>query len=362
MTYGSPLYRTLGWGDATAAPVNTGGKVNQDSSKRVRAALMTVTTISEDNLIRREAWGAFNFENKIAQIGEIFHIFRLLEPLPLETLSNDTSNYLVSGVEDAANMIQRINNFDVLDNATARRQEVDSSMDGVVDRLRTAAEKVVPYLTLVEGGLTRQVAAATHELDTAKAGLAAFTEVSSQRLVEVDSRLSEVNGLLEAARERNELEGVAKFARIFSRDKVDQEREARTWLRWSIVFMVLTIAFPLATWFFEPPTETPRLVQFISTKVIVFALLLGITTWCASNYKSCRHLATVSRFKANALSTFLTFVRSTDDKATREQILLETTRSIFAQPQTGYLRGESPSEQPSRLVEVFKSVTDQAGS
>jgi hypothetical protein len=55
-------------------------------------------------------------------------------------------------------------------------------------------------------------------------------------------------------------------------------------------------------------------------------------------------------------------VKATDDTATRNAVLLETTRSIFAIAPSGYLEsGDSSADTGSKVLEIVKSATNGGG-
>jgi hypothetical protein len=76
----------------------------------------------------------------------------------------------------------------------------------------------------------------------------------------------------------------------------------------------------------------------------------------AKNYRTHRHLVVVNQHRQSALRTFEAFIKAASgDDQTKNAVLLEATRCIFAPANTGYLGGEE--ENPSnRIIEIFKTV------
>lgn len=68
----------------------------------------------------------------------------------------------------------------------------------------------------------------------------------------------------------------------------------------------------------------------------------------------------MNRHRAIALGTFETFVAGTSDDVTKNAILMEATRSIFAPVQTGYVAGDDDNS-IGRVVEVVE-LASSAGS
>ena len=84
------------------------------------------------------------------------------------------------------------------------------------------------------------------------------------------------------------------------------------------------------------------------------------TIWCGKNYRATKHQESVNQHRKNSLSTFRAFVEATDDPTTKEAVLLETTRSIFAQSPSGYLSNtDSVNADNLKIVEMVKRISGQ---
>lgn len=73
-------------------------------------------------------------------------------------------------------------------------------------------------------------------------------------------------------------------------------------------------------------------------------------------HASSKHNETVNLHRQNALRTFETFVKATEDQETKDAVLLEATRSIFAAQPTGFLRTGRETESPSTIIEVIRRM------
>ena len=122
----------------------------------------------------------------------------------------------------------------------------------------------------------------------------------------------------------------------------------------------MTLGVAIVFFFVKAPENQYSLIQFSTSKIVILAMLIGITAWCAGNYKANKHQATVGRFKAHALRTFQAFVQASDNPAVKDAVLLETTRAIFTHAQSGYLKGEALSESAPRILELIKGNSDSA--
>lgn len=125
----------------------------------------------------------------------------------------------------------------------------------------------------------------------------------------------------------------------------------------------ITIVVAAAFLYVLPDLNGYQVIQFSISKLVLLGVLIGVTTWCAGNFKANKHQASVSRFKANALRTFQAFVQAGDSQDVRDAVLLETTRSIFAQAPSGFLKEETHGDPGPRTIEIVRgtNIAGQAG-
>ena len=84
-----------------------------------------------------------------------------------------------------------------------------------------------------------------------------------------------------------------------------------------------------------------------------------LTVWAARNYRAHRHLQVVNEHRQKALTTFDMFAAAAKDEATKNFVLVEVTRCIFAPTSTGY-SGEEPAGPADRIIEIVKTFEYQA--
>ncbi|MFZ1547427.1 MAG: hypothetical protein WAT12_10065, partial [Candidatus Nitrotoga sp.] len=85
------------------------------------------------------------------------------------------------------------------------------------------------------------------------------------------------------------------------------------------------------------------------------------TIWCGRIYKALKHQSTVNKHRANALKTFQAFVKAASNDNTRDAVLIETTRSIFASSPSGYLdTTDTPSDPSTKVLEIIKGSSSSA--
>ena len=181
---------------------------------------------------------------------------------------------------------------------------------------------------------------------------------------DVDKGKQEIASIIEAARDAAAGAGVAIFTKDFTDKAAALEKTSRLWLTAAGAFvgMTISLAIVFAHGLLLPTEESlAPLLQVATTKLIVLGLLFSATIWCGRLYKATKHQAAVNEFRANGLKSFQAFVAATNDDATRNAVLLETTRAIFAHAQTGLIDAKAgDSEGSIRVVEVAKDAARKA--
>ena len=127
---------------------------------------------------------------------------------------------------------------------------------------------------------------------------------------------------------------------------------AKPWPR-QRVLSVAAVVVLLVVW--APSAETTgEIVREIGGRFVVLTLLAFALGFTVRQYTSSKHNQTLNRHRQNALRTFETFVSAADDKETRDAVLLEATRAIFAPQPSGFLRAGHETESPSTIIEVIR--------
>ena len=173
---------------------------------------------------------------------------------------------------------------------------------------------------------------------------------------------AEADEIIKALREASADLGVSKYAETFSSEVVRLKRESLWWILVTALFA--TASLSMAIWFWNSTVTVDmsltQVVHLLVSKGVIFGLLFGSTIWCGKHFRATKHQEVVNRHRANALKTFQAFVQATIDSATKEAVLLETTRSIFTIASSGYLNSsDSANVDKLKVIEMIKGITGQ---
>ncbi len=154
--------------------------------------------------------------------------------------------------------------------------------------------------------------------------------------------------------------GFAKESEHFKKEANAHRRAAWSWLVVTglVVAGLIAYAWMSSRVIESLPADTPirHLISMAAPRIIIVSVVWFIMVQCARNYTACRHNVVVNRHRQNAIGTFRIFTSTEADAATKNAILLEATKCIFAPQTTGYLKGESEPQSGSQILEIIRGI------
>jgi hypothetical protein len=327
------------------------------TADQVRTVCAELTKEPMAALVTNPNWGALNFTKAQPDLEQAAAIATTIKNLPIETLPPNELVVLRDRLNPVLALVDRMRKFTIeAPNAVAQRDEIIAQIKGEVPQLYAQAQIRVPFLALQRGDVRRNEEAFAQALANMQQLVANATKTAADRQREIDQIIS-------AMREASATVGVAHFTTDFltTADKCDTQ--SRQWLFATAGFAAATIVAALAFPFVFTTNTTIDMhgAQILTSKLVTLGVLFTTTIWCGRMYKAGKHQAAVNRHRGDALKTFQAFVKATNDESTRDAVLLETTRSIFALTSTGYLDGsDGTNDAPIKILEVIKSAANVA--
>lgn len=207
---------------------------------------------------------------------------------------------------------------------------------------------------------------------SALAGIQKGLEVYSTKAQESDKTIGKVlaslhekegeaRRILASMQQTAAEKGVAEHENEFGKLAGDHEFWGWLWLAMTALVGVITAAalYHLIDSGLADNALLGQITRYVAGRVAVLAIGSYFTVWAARNYKAHRHLCVLNRHRQKALSTFSTFVGAARDEATKNAVLLETTRCIFNAGSTGYASSSEGEPSPAQFIEVVKSFTNR---
>jgi hypothetical protein len=319
----------------------------------IREICTTCTSTDIDKLVSNPDWGKLNFETGRSDLQRAFSIFNDLLVLPIDILPDQVITKVIQTGKPLQDTILSIQSFDITTggDSVQNRDTIVATLKKQVDSFYIDTQQWIPYLLYQKGDIQRNISDLTEAVKNAH-GMVESTKT------DIETKKGEIDGIIVAAREASASAGVAHFTADFSSEAEKLQDNAKNWLIATGILGGITLVSSIGFLFLTlQPNSSYATVQIITTKLIILGLLFTGTLWCGRIYKALMHQVTVNRHRANSIKTFQAFNQAASNDASRDAVLMETTKAIFGQGTTGYLDKESGSSGDQlRIVEMVKHV------
>jgi hypothetical protein len=327
-----------------------------------------IDAISIEELIGEARFGAaYSFRDLKPVLEEIKEFAGQLRYIDTSGMAGRTVGKVSSCFQELFNNIQPIRSFNPANygggnypNIIATyNQQVRNSYDNLFD----AALPVLLYSNLRLSGM-KNAEVRTSEI------LATLEKRISQQL----AILTESEAMLASQKKFTQEVAVTGYGTLFARQALDHDAAARKWLGAAGFFAGIVVMFGGINYWntvkaldefsklassgtIQPNIPSSLTIQFALAKVVLFTIGLSAAYWSARVYRSHRHNSVVNQHRANALTSFQTFVSSTSDSEVKNAVLLQTTSCIYAPQPTGFTSSaEGDGESPLKVLEIVRNL------
>ena len=304
-----------------------------------------------DNIVSRTEWGSINFEDAREDLNRIFAIINHLNILPLEYLTDAAVKQINQALNQVNDVLKRLDEFS-LDQGTPTqiRDVLINDIHGQADNFYTIATPWIPFLAYQKGDVAQNISALTSSVQEANSIVATAKD-------DIESKYEEIDEIVVKAREASASAGAAVFTEDFNKESTGLKDTAKSWLIVTAVLAIATIGFAILLWLVSEPTDNPwQAAQKFGARIVVLVVLFTATLWCGRIYKALMHQSVTNRHRALSLQTFQAFSAAASDDGTRNAVLTETTRSIFAATASGYIARENSQDSPLKIIELSRAI------
>ncbi|MDQ5937391.1 MAG: hypothetical protein QG574_4750 [Cyanobacteriota bacterium erpe_2018_sw_21hr_WHONDRS-SW48-000092_B_bin.40] len=229
-----------------------------------------------------------------------------------------------------------------------------STQESLQNSWQTAYNVVVPILTYN--------AISDDSFKDGLSGLANKAQsIESSMNLQSSMLLSKMQDTLQEIEDMAGKAGVSAFAANFAAERIRYEKDSWFWLKATIAIGGLLIGYVL--WFLEPSVADIELTDWHSifvlgiTKLIILSVGSFLMLLCGRNYTAAKHNEVMNAHREVAITTFKSFMASTEDDNTKNAILSFACQAIFSVQPSGYLKNDAESVQNSQIVEIVKSLS-----
>jgi len=317
---------------------------------QLKTTIAGVLTFQTKSLISRPEWGSIKFDAATKNFERIFGVLNHLNILPVELLSDTIVEAIKQRIEDVGRIFRQIDTFNIEQaNAAQIRNNLVGEVNNTADSLYQVAAQWIPFLAYQKGDVSKNIEALTRSVTEAQA-------LVEDAKTKITVKASEIETIISKAREASAAAGAAVFTKDFLDEAGILRTQADKWLKATGLFTIVTLVLACAMWYFaEPGLDQGQLIQRFGTKLAALILLFTATLWCGKIYRALMHQAAQHKHRALGLKTFQAFSHAASDNQTKDAVLTETTRSIFANTQTGYI-DQGATDSDIKIVEVVRSI------
>lgn len=327
-------------------------KEEESALEELGKSLDELLAITAEDLVRTKELGtAFNFEQGKPAFARTLKLFRDLSECSFDNVPVGELNKLNQSAREALSVFQQIRGFNVeaQPNPKQTREELINRVKNDYSQHWNRVHPIIAYSVRKGTDFERLEREGRDVLATQR-----------KIVADLETRANEVTEKMQSALEKVQQVaaqvGVAQHSVHFNSQSAHHRKSSRIWLVGTISLAVMTIAF---AWFSlhqqVSGDSVYQIVRFTISRVLIISLLSYTLVWAGRNFMAHKHNEVVNKHRQNALSTFETFVKATDDPDTKNAVLLEATRCIFT-PQTSGWLGKESEPSSSRFVEVLRQI------
>ena len=321
---------------------------SQENIDQLREGINTALEFQGQDIIRRGSWGTITFEAAEDDLERIFSVLSHLKLLPLHGLTDRALTGITQSLQKVVQSMNALNDFTIEQaNPTQVRDQLVDQLSNSSDVFYEAATPWIPFLAYQKGDVAKNVQELTQSVSNA-------SKLISDAKDDIETKKSEIDGIITQAREASAAAGAAVFTKDFDQEATNQKNAAFRWLLATGMLGFLTLIAAIATWWIGLTTDVEgyNLLQAFGGKIAILVVFFTATLWCGRIYRALMHQATLNRHRSLGLQTFQAFSAAASDDTSKDAVLLETTRSIFSSGSTGYLDTKDQNNaQEIRLAE-----------
>lgn len=328
---------------------------NQQYLDKFKENLTKIAELNPKDLIRREELGTqMNFADAEDDFEQAINLFKKLNDIDTSLLPNEKLNNLNTQMNEFLSAIESIKTFSTIQGIQERDSRINKIKGSNYNTWYNAIAPVVSFCTKAGTDYEALQRKARESVENLSTELVKAAEERAKAQEAIQETLAAVK---KAAAEV----GVTQHTTNFKDAADDFAKGKALWAKIIIGLLIAIIIYSfIAFWGCPIEMKEPYFYVFLQAALPRFTGLIALfyaLFVATSNYKAQAHNYIVNKNKQNALSTFETFVKASDNDEIKNAVLLQTTKAIFSNTQSGYLKNESMGDEGSQIIEIVKDVS-----
>ncbi len=307
--------------------------MDSDTALQIRDNLQQLSGLSVARYVRTEQLGQqLDFSAWESSFSDLTQMASQLSSTEWSRLPQRAQTAASDALIEIIDVLMAIRRFRA-DEGRERRDQIAAEFESRLDAFKEVALPYGGYLLWESSGGDERILTVLQEAEQKLQSI-------STGEGEIEKKKAEVDSVLESARSAAAETGVNQEAKTFDKAANRDERRSLLWLVMSALLLGATIgvAYLLVdVWDTDGEIKDAAILQKVLAKTIALAVLSYATITVVRLYRSNAHLAAVNRHRADALSTFKTFVDGTESSEIKDKVLLVAANAAFGQTPTGLI-------------------------
>lgn len=316
-----------------------------------RDSLTRIQQFDTSKLSRSDELGsALSFADAVQPAQAVVDVYKRM---PLASLEDLTDNQL-NTIKDQANA--DFQSFDtILKFDPAKEGSPAQRRRELIEQIKTRRDAVFQQLwQFIAYGVARITDTSLLETQ-ARATIQSIKDSANDLTEKLAGDQEAAEKALKVIRDAAVEQGVSQQAMYFKGEAEEQEARAKEWLKQTYRFALFLGSFAIVSlflhrWDWLSPKSSIEALQFVTSKVLIFALLGFLLILAARNYATHKHNAIVNRHRQNALLTYRALVTAAGEQGTEDIVLAHAAACIFAPQETGFSSGRTEGSGNSKSV------------
>lgn len=324
--------------------------------QEIKDYFIQIQQIEPQSLIREAELGPISFAPYFNDFLRVINFFKRLSSLDINSLPSYQLSTIKERILPFLDTINTIKNFKVdINNGVPQR---DTLANNLISSYQSSYDQLNPIISYCEKEGTDYQALQLQVNQTVENINLKYKEIFET----FEIKTAELNKILDAVKKAAHEVGITQHTVNFEEASKKYQTLSKYWM-WSIISTGLIIIL-LSLYIFNLPIEIEandpyasyRFIQAAVARFTALFTLILLLFWEVRNYNAAQHNYTINQNKQNALSTFETFVSAARDEETKNAVLMQTTKAIFSNLPSGYLKNESGDDGSSQIIEIARGI------
>ena len=322
----------------------------------LRNEINEILKIDREELYGEKRLHEISFKNNGKEQFEM--TFKLIEDLSkyqFDRIPKQFIDPIIKRLQRYKDIFEKAKNLNLhVRNPTNSRDQIIQEIENEYDGFFEEVSKII--------GFANQTGTDFKQIEEeARQTLESFKSQVEEKNKQIEKNLQESNNILDSMRSASAETGVSQNAIHYSNAREDHANRAKKWYKWGkwllITLIIATISTGIAFVCFKESDQL-TLGYFEIAAIVVFSLWVYAINFCNKNFHAEKHNEMINANKARTLTTFRSFVESTEDENIKNQVLLYASTSAFSNPSTGFGKNQSPPLPPG--IELIKQTANSS--